>query len=188
MTPDQELMARVERVCGPLFDAISPPAHPTTTFPREFILALTAGETGAWLIHNADVPPRFEAGVYEHLVNVQVGRERDFYNILQSKLVNRDDLRDLASSWGLTQIMGYQILDWDCPLSEIQNPPTHYKWALRLLDEFEHDYWLDPTKDFAEFARCWNSGSPHGKTFDPNYAQNVLDRMEALKSLSGVRI
>ena len=183
MTPNEELMTRVVRICGPLWDAISPPQHPTSSFPKSFIMALTAGETGAWLIHNADVPARTEQAVYNHLLGVQNGTERNYGAITQADLTGRSDLHDLASSWSLTQIMGYFCIPWKCQLSEIQNPATHYNWTLRLLDEFEHSFWLDPAKDFMEFARCWNSGNPHGKTYDPNYAQNVVDRMEAYQSL-----
>jgi len=182
MTPDQELMQRVVNICGPLWDAISPPDHPASTFPKAFIMALTAGETGRWLIHNPDVPSRFEASIYSSLLDVQRGVRKNYGAITTAMLepISEGGLRDYASSWGLTQILGYMTLAWKEPLSLIQNPATHYNGTLRLLGEFENQYWLDPTKDFEEFARCWNSGSPHGKTYDPNYVQNLLNRMATL--------
>jgi hypothetical protein len=181
MTPDQELMSRVGRICGPLFDAISPQKSPTTSFPKSFIMALTAGETGQWLINNAEVPIRFEPSIYAALLDVQRGSKKNYGEITTAMLASTADaeLRDYASSWGLTQILGYITLAWKEPLSLIQNPATHYNGTLRLLGEFERSFWLDPTKDFEEFARCWNSGSPHGKTYDPNYANNLIERMAA---------
>ena len=178
MTPDQQLMQRVGRICGPLWDAISPPDRPTSSFPKAFIMALTAGETGQWIVTNPDVPHRFEQGIYEPLFDVQMGRRKNYGAITQPMLEGKE-LRDYASSWGLTQILGYLTLAWNEPLSMIQNPATHYNGTLRLLGEFERQFWLDPTKDFEEFARCWNSGSPHGKTYDPNYVSNLLARMQA---------
>ena len=185
MTPNEELMSRVGRICGPLFDAISPPQHPTTTFPKAFVMALTAGETGAWLVHNPDVPSRFEPSIYQHLLDVQRGTKKNYGAITTAMLQPLTDaqLRDHASSWSLTQILGYMELGWKISLAEIQNPATHYNCTLRLLAEFTHSFWLDPEKDFAELFTCWNTGNPHGKTYDPAYVQNGLDRMEAWKSV-----
>jgi hypothetical protein len=83
--------------------------------------------------------------------------------------------------------MGYNVLPWEgWNLVDIQTPATHYKGTLRLLDEFARDFWLDPAKDFLEFFRCWNTGNPHGKTFDPNYADNGMARMDAYEELPEV--
>ena len=185
MTPDQELMQRVDTICGPLFDAISPPTHPATSYPKAFIMALTANETGIWLVHNDVVPSRFEETVYAHLLDVLDARTKGYGSITAQSLdgATLDQLHDYSTSWGLTQIMGYECLAWKVALTEIQNPATHYNYTLRLLNEFERQYMLDPEKDFMEFARCWNAGGPHGKTFDPNYAQNLVDRMEAWEGL-----
>ena len=185
MGDNQCLMVRVELICGPLWDAISPPGNPTTTFPKAFVMALTAGETGAWLVHNPDVPSRFETSIYQHLLDVQWGTKKNYGAITTAMLQPLTDaqLRDHASSWSLTQILGYMALGWKIPLAEIQNPATHYNCTLRLLGEFEHQYMLDPQKDFDRFFRCWNTGSPTGKTYDPAYVQNGLDRMEVWKSL-----
>jgi hypothetical protein len=184
MTETQKLMANVKRICGPLFDAISQPTAPTT-FPKSFVMALTANETGIYLVNNPDVPPRFEPAIYGQLLATQT-TGKAFGSITQAMLMSvaTDRLRQYASSWGLTQIMGYNVLPWEgWNLADIQNPETHYKATLRLLDEFARDFWLDPAKDFLEFFRCWNTGNPHGKTFDPNYADNGIARMEAYQSL-----
>ena len=37
--------------------------------------------------------------------------------------------------------------------------------------------------EFAELFRCWNTGRPNGKTFDPNYVQNGLRRIEIYRRL-----
>lgn len=185
MTPNEQLMTRVVAICGPLFDAISPPEKPTSSFPKSFIMALTAGETGMWIVHNPDVPSRFEQGIYAPLLAVQRGEKPNYGQIKTSDLasVTDEQLREYASSWGMTQILGYLTLAWKEPLALIQNPSTHYNGTLRLLGEFERSFWLDPSKDFEDFARSWNSGSPHGKTHDPAYVSNLMERMAVCASL-----
>lgn len=185
MTEDQILMERVDRLCGHLFDAISPPAHPTSSFSKSFILALTAGETGVWLVHNTDVPSHFDKNEYDILRLVQDGKRKS-YGIATTKLlagVSDDLLQIYSSSWGLTQIEGIECLAWNVPLSEIQNPETHYKYTLRLLNEFCQQYGLDPEVDIKEIASCWNTGQPIGATIPLAYAQNVINRMAAWESL-----
>lgn len=185
MTRFQEEMVTIERICGPLWDKISPPDNPTTDFPKPFVMALTGNEAGAWIKTNANVPSRSEESIYNRLIEAQKGG-RPFGSIKASMLAGCTDsvIRDYASSWGLTQIMGYNVLPWvGWTLMDIQTPETHYKGTIRLLAEFERDFMLDPEKDFAEFFRCWNAGNPHGKTYDPNYVQNGLDRMTAYLAL-----
>jgi hypothetical protein len=148
-------------------------------------MALTANESGAWIKNNANVPRRFEQSVYERLLKAQKGDE-PFGSIKKAIFSGMSDeqLKDYASSWGLTQIMGYNILEWEgWTLADIQNAERHYNGTLRLLWQFEHRFMLNPMKDFAEFFRCWNTGNPHGKTFDPNYVDNGLARMDTYSSL-----
>lgn len=187
MNSNEELMGRVSRIAGPFFDAISPPDSPTTSFPKPFIMALTANETGQWLIHNTDVPHRFEAGIYEPLLLVQQGHDPRYGSLTTAMLqpLSDEQLRDYSSSWGLTQILGYECLAWKCPLSELQNPQTHYKWTLRLLDEFQQQFWLDPEVDFEGFFRCWNGGKPTAKTHDPFYVSNGMARLDTYRQLFG---
>ncbi len=88
-----------------------------------------------------------------------------------------DLLRDLATSWGFTQIMGYHLIGRRGTVRDLLDPIYHYRLAFELLGEFARQYRLDPTKQFEEMFRCWNSGQPHGKTYDPSYVENGLRRM-----------
>ena len=102
-------------------------------------------------------------------------------------------LMDLASSWGLTQIMGYHMCGRAGVPSCLEEPKLNLQFALALLTEFVHRYRLDLRTDLAELFTCWNTGGPWGKTYDPNYAVNGLLRMGIYREIaaavqkSGVR-
>jgi hypothetical protein len=94
-----------------------------------------------------------------------------------------DSLRQLATSWGYTQIMGYHVVGVNGTVRNLIDPPYHYHLAVELLTDFARQYKLDPQRDFEPLFRCWNSGSPNGKTFDPNYVANGLRRMELYREV-----
>jgi len=181
MTREAEMMQRVVSICGPLFDAVAGSTHPATSIPKSFVMALTANETGEWIIDNPQVPSRFELRVFRRLLDLQAGRGYHIGGITREevRLFSAESLRDYATSWSLTQIMGYNVLIWPgWDLSEIQDPTRHYRATLKLLAGFCEEYGLDPTKDFVDLFTCWNAGSPHGRTFDSAYAMNGIDRMQ----------
>ena len=90
----------------------------------------------------------------------------------------RDEvLRELATSWGFTQIMGYHVLGRGRSVRDLVDPGRHYGLAVELLSEFARDYHLDLGREFEPMFRCWNTGQPHGKTYDPAYVENGVRRM-----------
>jgi len=95
-----------------------------------------------------------------------------------------DSLRQLATSWGYTQIMGYHVVGMNATVRNLIDPRYHYHLAVELLTDFARQYKLDPQHDFEQLFRCWNSGSPAGKTYDPNYVANGLRRMQVYREVS----
>jgi hypothetical protein len=92
-------------------------------------------------------------------------------------------LRELASSWGFTQIMGFHLIGRHGTVGDLLEPRFHYHLANQLLAEFAESYQLDLAREFEELFRCWNTGRPEGKTADPAYARNGLRRMELYREL-----
>ena len=183
MTPDQELMSRVGRICGPLFDAISPQKSPTTSFPKSFIMGSSHRRRNGSVAHQQRRSPNpLEPSIYAALLDTQRGSKKNYGEITTAMLAPTADaeLRDYASSWGLTQILGYMTVAWKELLSLIQNPGDALQRHIPAPGEFERSFWLDPTKDFeVNLLSCWNTGLPHGKTYDPNYVNNLIERMAA---------
>lgn len=93
-------------------------------------------------------------------------------------------LRELATSWGLTQIMGYHMVGRRGTVRDLAQPEFHYGVAAELLVEFAARFELDLSRQWAEMFRCWNTGSPYGVTFDAHYVENGLRRMEIYRQLA----
>lgn len=95
-----------------------------------------------------------------------------------------DFIRSLATSWGLTQIMGYHLIGRGEPIDRLLDPAFHYRMAVELLETFVARHHLDPRRDFEALFRCWNTGRPDGQTTDPAYAQKGLRRIELYRQLA----
>jgi hypothetical protein len=94
-------------------------------------------------------------------------------------------LRELATSWGLTQIMGYHLVQRAGTPRDLIEPRFALRLTLELLAEFAERFELHLARDFAEMLRCWNTGQPYGATTDPAYVDKGLRRMELIRSLEG---
>jgi len=92
-------------------------------------------------------------------------------------------LRELASSWGFVQIMGFHVIGRRGTVRDLLEPQFHYRFANQLLAEFAQCYRLDLSREFEEMFRCWNTGRPDGRTADPAYVENGLRRMEIYSAL-----
>jgi hypothetical protein len=186
------------------FGAAISAACESSSVPPEFIAALIANESGGK--PNAK---RFEGGVLTSLCNLLQGRAAAFGSIGRANVLEfitpakvnlqppsdlwsfvstqlagaMQRLDSLATSWGLTQIMGYEAIAFAVPVVNLQDPITGIPMTLRMLAQVASRFQLDMTKDFDEMFRCWNSGRPHATTSDPNYSPNGLARMAIYKGL-----
>jgi hypothetical protein len=170
----------------------------TSSVPTAFLASLVAGESGG----NPNAK-RFEPGVLHTLWEILVGRKtamgsigrRDvLLYVVPAALPQLEDagavqtlfggafqrIDDLASSWGLTQVMGYHVLEnWSGVnrAEDLLAPANELPFSLRLFSQFADHFALDLGKDFAELFTCWNTGQPNGKTADPQYIPRGLARM-----------
>ena len=95
-----------------------------------------------------------------------------------------DVLRQLATSWGYTQIMGYHMVGRPGTVKDLLDPTFHYRLAVELLLRFAADYHLDVKCEFPELFCCWNTGRPYGKTYDPSYVENGIRRLELYRDIT----
>lgn len=183
--PNIALMQSIEEKWGVAISA----ACKSSSVPPEFVAALIANESGG-----DPTKDRFEPGVLTSLWQVLMGRSGSFGSIKLADLLlfaagrslNSSFLAidNLATSWGLTQIMGYEGIAFGVPITDLQMPATSLGITLRMLGQFASRFQLDMTRDFDEMFRCWNSGRPHAVTSDPNYSPNGLARMAIYKGLA----
>lgn len=171
-----------------------------TPLPCEFLVALTANESGG----NPQAA-RFEPAVYRHLLDVStrrrpifgavtpaaldaaiarvLGPQQDSPRPSQAAATTDAALRQLATSWGFTQIMGYHMVNQPGTVRDLLDPAFHFRFAVKLLLGFSRAFHLDPARDVEALFRCWNTGRPDGATFDPAYVSNGLRRMHLCREL-----
>jgi hypothetical protein len=181
--PNAILMATIRAKYGAAITA----ACSGTNLPPAFLAALIANESGG----NADAK-RFEPAVLVSLWQVLQGRKanfgaiggRDLLAFIQSPIVGVGNpvtaacqrLDSLATSYGLTQIMGYNVFGILEPVN-LAAPAASLQQTLRMLEDFAGHYALNLDTDFNEMFRCWNTGNPTGTTADPDYVNNGHLRM-----------
>ncbi|MGH9358205.1 MAG: hypothetical protein ACRD22_06620 [Terriglobia bacterium] len=185
----------------------------TTDLPAAFLAALTANESGGSPDTSCFEPEIYErlkfvvtgqAAAFgsislEDLVsafdqNFQ-GRDQKFQTWLTvsrpgpeaARIITKseeEDLRAFATSWGLTQIMGYHVIGSRIALRDLVDPGSNYRHAVNLLTGFARHFGLSFGRDWEALFRCWNTGRPQGKTFDPEYVSKGLRRMNLYRQLA----
>ena len=184
---DAQMMEKIKATMGKaIADAVA-----GTSIPPAFLAALAANESSG-----DPTVKRFESGVFVELAQVLAGRKANFGSLgpedIQKNLstagilgnpfrVITGKLMDLATSWGPTQIMGYQVIDMALTVADLQNPTNHFHATVMLLKGFAQEWDLDLAMPLPEvvlsFFRCWNSGKPDGATADPLYVANGVRHM-----------
>jgi hypothetical protein len=93
---------------------------------------------------------------------------------------------ELATSYGLVQIMGWHWIEFNRPAS--LRPEDQLAFAVVLLVYFANKYTLDLAADAAKLFSCWNTGEPGGHTYNPLYVPNGLARMELYRSIAAAGV
>jgi hypothetical protein len=186
-TAERDLMTRIQKQYGPLLDS----THAASGIPAAFLAALISNETGG----NPDAT-RFEPAVFTALAEVLLGRKAAYGSLGAQDLAAWVDtgegqagiqasvavtilkkLADLATSWGLTQIMGYEAIAYHTSILDLRSPVSSLARTALMLKDFARRFALDVAKDFPELFACWNTGRPHAPTADPTYIPDGIARM-----------
>jgi hypothetical protein len=176
-----------------------------SSVPPAFLAALVANESGG----KPDAK-RFEPNVLADLWQVLLGRKATYGSIIRADLylyalpeavpqLSRAEpaidaifsatfqrIDGLATSWGLTQVMGYHVLERLSSLQHAEDlivPSNCLPQTVRMLAQFAVDFSLSLAADFQQLFACWNTGKPNGKTADPDYVSRGLARMRLYSQL-----
>ncbi len=126
--------------------------------------------------------PRFEQHVYEELKKVRDKKKRRYGSIKRKDLNGDSDgaLRNLATSWGPFQLMGYQCLELGVRVQDIRGKDNVY-WGI---------YWINKRYgkvlrkgNYEDAFHIHNTGKPVPKngipfTHDPKYIEKGLIYMD----------
>jgi hypothetical protein len=173
-----------------------------SSVPPALLAALIANETGG-----KNHVERFEPAVFERLKEVLLGTKAHYAPAGIKRPIVRTDLlaycdpglgqergdfptalqclHNLSTSWGLTQIMGWHLIEFQSGLGTawLSTPSGNLNFATRLLAWFAEHYSLDLATGFGDLFTCWNTGEPTGTTYDPHYVSNGFARMAVWTSL-----
>jgi len=152
-----------------------------SSLPPEFLASLIANESGG----NPD-KTQFDADAYRCLWTVRAGAELRYLSITQEDLLalGNKELRELATSWGLTQIKGNQVLRERESPRRLLHPVFNLHKAVELIAVFCEYCQLDPRVEFADLFRCWKTGRPDGTTLDREYVEDGLRRLVICRELT----
>jgi len=186
--PEYELMRKIQADYGELIaETVA-----ETKIPPAFVAALIANESGG-----DAMATRREPNVLLGLFNVLMGRRTEYAGLNRAAIISSLDtaflhdfvsLDDLACSWGLTQIMGYQVLSAEAQKivhepTELTVPEAALRMTALILAHFARLLGLDPAADFEGLFRYWNTGSPTGQTTDRLYVAKGKSRMAIYAAL-----
>ena len=128
----------------------------------EYLLALIALEcSGA-----KEVPSRFEPHIFLKLQQVRDGELPNFEGITTNDISNSNDdaLKNLASSWGPFQLMGYQCFYLGIKLKDMRGDKAVYhgtQWIKNAYGKY-----LDKKK-YKDAFHLHNTGKPYPKLGPP---------------------
>jgi hypothetical protein len=205
---DERLMERVEEHCG----VVIREATALSSVPPEFLAALVANESGgvataarfepAVYRHLAEVAHGArhaygsvsEAALETEIADLLHPKAATYHECFLDQTfcvsaapamarTSDEALRELATSWGYTQIMGYHLIGRGGTVQDLLDPQFHFRLALALLAEFAAHFELNLAAEFREMFCCWNTGRPDGATFNPEYADKGLSRMEIYRRI-----
>lgn len=151
-------------------------AAKTFDLPPHFLKALCMLECSGRKV----VKPRFESHVYKKLKKVKEGTLSNYEHVTPEMLRDASDdaLRNLASSWGPFQLMGYKCLLLNIKIADIRSDDAVY-WGVKWINETYGN--LLRKGKYKDAFHIHNTGRPHPagmpNTYDPNYITKGMKYM-----------
>jgi hypothetical protein len=133
------------------------------------------------------VKPRFERHIYRRLLNVKEKKLDHYENIKYEDIKDATDdaLKNMASSWGPFQIMGYKCIWLDVKLNDLRGEDAVY-WGVKWVNLTYGDYIRKG--QYKDAFHIHNTGRPYPevgppKTYDRKYVPNGLMYMKFFAQL-----
>jgi hypothetical protein len=149
--------------------------------PKSYIKALIMLETSG----RVPVTTRFEEHVYIKLRLVKLGKKRQYENITTAMLRHTSDesLRNMATSWGPFQIMGYKCVQLRIKLHNLRGKDAVY-WGMKWISD-DYGYLLRQGR-YKDAFHFHNTGKEYPLTgepltYDPSYVSHGLKYMTFFK-------
>ena len=135
----------------------------------DFLKALCMLECGG----RKKIPSRFEPHVYKRLIRLQSSKLKHFENLRPRDLSGMSEgaLRNMASSWGPFQIMGYKSIRLKCKIVDLRNENAIVKATEWIDKEYGKYIREERFKDAFHYHNTGRILSKLGRpaTHDPKY-------------------
>lgn len=153
------------------------------SLPPEYLLALIALECEGY----RNVKSRFEPYIFKKLLRVREGKIEYFEGIVPQDLYNSSDdaLKNLASSWGPFQLMGYQCFHLDIKIKQLRGKKAVYYGALWIKKMYGTSLEQKKYKDAFHLHNTGQKYPRHGppKTHNRRYIPKGLKYMKKFEKL-----
>lgn len=167
---ERGILKRVEKNYGKRVDALAKKFKLSPAYLKALIALECSGK--------AKPPSRLEKHVYKQLKNVRDGQVKNYGSIKASTVKNAPDdaLKNLASSWGPFQLMGYQCIEMGINVADIRGENS-LDWGVKWIDRRYGKYLKK--KRYKDAFHIHNTGRPFPKnnkpfTFNKNYIPNGM--------------
>lgn len=150
----------------------------TSNLPASYFKALAMLECSG----KKDFPKRFEKHIYKRLQEVKQGTRKKYEHVSPELLKNatNEAIRNLATSWGPFQIMGYKCIEMNIKIEDLRGPDAVY-WGIQWIDKSYGK--LLRKQQFKDAFHIHNTGKLYPKnnkplTHNPEYVNKGLHYME----------
>ncbi len=141
---------------------------------------------------NLNPPHRFEKNIYDSLKKLQAGKIEKFENITPELVKNLSDttLKEMASSWGPFQLMGYKCVILNTSIESIKGDDIFF-YSVKWIDEtYGHQVRIKSYKDAFHLHNAGkmypDSGPP--RTYHPDYVSNGIKYMKYYERRDSLKI
>jgi len=147
--------------------------------PYPYLMSLAVLECSG----NKPAGNRFEKHVFNQLKKVRDGKQRKFENIYQKDLaeINDDGLKNLATSWGPFQLMGYKVIPLGLTIRDIrEEDEAAFHAAEWIKKEYGHFLSKKKWKDAFHYHNTGKRFPLNGRssTHDPYYVSDGVKYMK----------
>lgn len=151
--------------------------------PASYLLALIALESSG----RKTVPHRFESHVYNRLKAVQEGKQARMEDVTTAMLkgIPEGGIKNLASSWGPYQLMGYKCFEINVRVTDIRGPEAVHHGARWIRKSYGN---LLDSRRFKDAFHMHNTGRVYPriggpKTYHKDYVPKGISYMQEFDSL-----
>lgn len=130
-------------------------------------------------------PQRYEAHIYNRLKEVKQGTRNQYEHVRTRTLKDASDeaLKNLASSWGPFQIMGYKCIELGITVADLRGDDAIY-WGVQWIKK-TYGKELDK-ENYKNAFHLHNTGKKFPKngkslTYDPTYVERGIQYMNYYK-------